>query len=217
MNINTISCMSFGKITLQPGISIKNQKTSQKEKINFVQYEAGNEEDLKAIKYKTQAWNAGSNNYPLAKIIYDQLNTSKSTWEEDQPNCYTVYGFENADGDILTLGMTDSKGETKYFGNALDLSLLVVDPQYCYLQENRKYKGLGAMMTAKVLELAKQAGKDKVILSSCNDNFWKSSGLFQKEEPKTPEFNAAHTVPFFSISQNKFDNYINRAYRRQQI
>ncbi len=167
----TRKALTFGKIILSEDVKI--QRTDGKvEKLDFVEYEPGNEDDKEQIEKLDKDWFFGDYITSIASSF--KWSSKFSSSEGQRKNYY--YGLEDKDG--KTLVITDTIHHT-FPKDDIYISYLQAKPDEMYGSNKRHYKGLGATLISEIAKLAKEADKDYVSTTSTNDDFWDKMKYFE--------------------------------------
>lgn len=205
MKINPVlNNFNFGKTYLGK-VQVKNTD-DEPEYVNFVEFDPDDKNDGKELRKIKRKW--GKKAIYIGSII-DSFNYAKSRPQITlSDGCiiqkgvksmdYRFFGLENEQGDILTLAQTSEE----YGSDELEIDTIQASPKELYGARTRKYKRLGAALVAKIIEIAKNNGRQNIITTSDNDGFWHNSGLFKPEEA---------FEGFIYLEKEDFDKYINYA------
>lgn len=175
------------------------------ERVKVLEYDPKNKKDRKQISdLDHKHWGR------LAKYIYNiAYSFSDTTKRPPQKGIKQRYfGIEDRYSHTLALAQVQSSdkeiflGEW-YFPNCAKITHIQTSPREMFTSDKRTYEGLGETLVKEIVQIAKDEGRDSVILYSANYNFWNNSGFFKP----VPEA-AKRGYDIMRLERKDFDNYI---------
>ena len=191
MNINPVT---FGKkyITKVP---VQNNKTGEKELMNFVQYDT--KDDVFTIENTSKIWymprevpniSYSSFDFNIPQIRINGDLASMMTYDMKKhifSGSYKFYGIEDENNEIQAL--CEIKSDIPICAENMNdreekIELVIVNPKNSYDSKNRKYSKLGTVMFKKIVQLAKENNAVCIKLTDITGGFWN----------KVPYVNSSH-------------------------
>lgn len=186
------SSPAFCKKYIDSDVQIRNINGTKSDGC-FVEYERKNTRDMMQIEALAKLWKGRA---PFIGTIAESFKTSR-----EYTNGIHLYGLEDEYGDTLALAKVLDSYDIDEGTKVTYISYIQSSPDEMYTSPLRYHKGVGETLVSKIVQEAKNAGVDKIELTSVDEHFWGSSKLFENKysNPKDTE----KILP----SEN-FDDYI---------
>ncbi len=199
MNITSFNNVSiqrnspaFCKKYIDTDVQIRNTNGTKSDGC-FVEYERKSTRDMMQIETLAKLW---KDKTPFIGAITENFKTSRGSMDGVH-----LYGLENTYGDTLALAKVLDSYDIDDGTKVTYISYVQSSPDEMYTAPSRHHKGLGETLVSKIVQEAKNAGADKIELTSVNEHFWESSKLFENKSSNRRD--ADKILP-----SKHFDDYI---------